>query len=67
MPILMMLEDTVECLGEWMLFCVIVLGYYGFLMLLALFAGVAIRTAWRWLRRWTWNDMLVLSERKIFR
>jgi hypothetical protein len=62
-----MLDTTIDWLGAYLIFGVIVLGLFGSVMLLALFAGLAVRGTWRWLRRHTWRDVLLLSERKVFR
>jgi hypothetical protein len=62
-----MLDATIDWLGAYMVFGMIVLGLAGSAMLLTLFAGLAVRGAWRWLRRHTWRDVVLFSERKALR
>jgi succinate dehydrogenase hydrophobic anchor subunit len=58
------LVDTIDHAGADLLFAVILVIFYGVLILALLFAGALFRAAWRWLMRNTWNDLIVFVERR---
>jgi hypothetical protein len=61
------LESAVDSLGANLVFGFIVLAFVGALMLMLLFAGLAVRGAWRWLKRHSWRDAVTTAERKALR
>jgi hypothetical protein len=62
-----MLDGIIEWTGAYIAFGVMLLGFVGSLMLAILFAALALRGAWRWLKRHTWPSMLLRIERKALR
>jgi len=63
----MRFEDIIDWAAAYVIFGLIVLGFAGFFILVALFASLALRAAWRWLSRHTWNRVIVSVERKALR
>ena len=60
-----MIEQAIDNLWAFVLFALVVSGFYDLALLAMLAAGLVIRRLWAWLSRHTWNDVVVLVERKV--
>jgi len=67
MPPIEMWQGLLDGVWEWLLFSLVVLTLYGAFLFALLFSGLAIRAAWRWMRRHTWRDVVLFVERKAIR
>jgi len=59
--------QAIEQSGADLLFGAIVLTLFGATLLLLMFFLLAVRAAWRWLTRGSWNDVIRTAERRVLR
>ena len=61
------LEGLLQAIGDfWVnfVFGATVLVAFGLLLLAVLYAALLVQTAWRWLTRATWHDVVTSAERR---
>jgi hypothetical protein len=63
-PELQLLLDSIENSGADFLFGVLFFATLACAVALLLFAGLAVRAAWRWLAGHTWRDAIIAAERR---
>jgi hypothetical protein len=56
--------QTIESAGASVAFVIIVLVSFALVIVLILFALLALRAVWRWLTRYSFNNVVVFVERK---
>jgi hypothetical protein len=56
--------QAIDSAGAGVLFGILVLVSFALVMLLILFALLALRAVWRWLTLHNWNDVIRSTERK---
>ena len=66
-PFIEMIEQSIGDFAANVLFGLIVMISFAIVLMCILFAGLAVRGAWRWLTRATWRDVIVSTERKALR
>jgi len=66
-PQLQLLLDATENTGADFLFGLLAFATLACAVAILLFAGLALRTAWRWLAGHTWRDAIVAAERRALR
>jgi hypothetical protein len=59
-----LITQTIDSAGASVLFVVIVLVSFALVMVLIAAGLLILRGIWRWLMRWTWNDVIVRTERR---
>jgi len=62
-----MVLAAVEDARGWFMFAFVMLGIEIVVLVVALFAALALRGLWRWLRRGNWNNVVVSALRKAMR
>jgi hypothetical protein len=64
---LQMMDAAASSLAADVAFGLVVLGSFAIVILCVMFFLFAVRGAWRWLIRRTWNDVIASTERKALR